>query len=102
MLARANILHMRTLCCLAREGSYTRAAATLGYSVSAVSLHISRLEADLGCDLLLRTSNGYVLTAAGRMVAESTEAIVAELERLSTSLIKHSQPVKQSQLLGHP
>lgn len=52
-----------------RAGSITAAAARLGVSQPAVSERISRLEAELGAELLVRTARGVTPTAAGDVLA---------------------------------
>jgi DNA-binding transcriptional LysR family regulator len=72
---------------VARERSFTRAAAKLGVSQSALSHTISGLEARLGLRLLTRTTRSVSPTEAGerllRTVGHRFEEIEAELEALS-------------------
>src|SRR5436190_14170353 len=72
---------------VARERSFTRAAAKLGVSQSALSHAISGLEARLGLRLLTRTTRGVSPTEAGERllltVGHGFEEIEAELEALS-------------------
>lgn len=71
---------------VATSGSVAGAASTLGFTPSAVSQQIKRLERDIGVALLERAGRGVVLTAAGtRLVTESTP-ILADLERLGADL----------------
>ncbi|WP_405371960.1 MULTISPECIES: LysR family transcriptional regulator [unclassified Microbacterium] len=71
---------------IATEGSVASAAATLGYTPSAVSQQIKRLEKDTGVALLERVGRGVVLTeAASRFVAASAP-ILADLERVRADL----------------
>src|SRR5437879_250600 len=76
-----------TLAAVARERSFTRAAAKLGVSQSALSHTISGLEARLGLRLLTRTTRSVSPTEAGerllRTVGHRFEEIEAELEALS-------------------
>jgi DNA-binding transcriptional LysR family regulator len=65
---------------LADSMSFTRAGERLGMTRSAVSKHVARLEAQLGAQLLTRTTRKLSLTAAGervqplaRQIAESVE-----------------------------
>src|SRR5262244_205268 len=68
---------------VARERSFTRAAAKLGVSQSALSQTIGQLEARLGVRLLTRTTRSVAPTEAGerllRTVAPRFEEIDAEL-----------------------
>jgi len=72
---------------VARERSFTRAAAKLGVSQSALSHTISGLEARLGLRLLTRTTRSVSPTEAGERllltVGHRFEEIEAELEALS-------------------
>lgn len=68
---------------VARERSFTRAAAQLGVSPSALSHTIRALEARLGLRLLTRTTRSVSTTEAGERLIQSVaprfEAITAEL-----------------------
>jgi len=72
---------------VAREGSFTRAAAQLGVSQSALSHTIRGLEAKLGIRLLTRTTRSVSPTAAGERllatVAPRFDEILAEVAALS-------------------
>src|SRR5947208_12115503 len=72
---------------VAREQSFTRAAAQLGVSQSALSQTIRGLEAKLGIRLLTRTTRSVAPTEAGerllRTVAPRFAEIDAEMAALS-------------------
>lgn len=72
---------------VARERSFTRAAARLGVSQSALSHTIRGLEARLGVRLLTRTTRSVSPTEAGdrllRSVGPHIDEVVTELESLS-------------------
>src|ERR671920_1429571 len=72
---------------VARERSFTRAAAKLGVSQSALSHTIRELEARLGLRLLARTTRSVSPTEAGERLLHTVgprfEEIEAELEALS-------------------
>ncbi|MGY0798564.1 LysR family transcriptional regulator [Lysobacter sp. A286] len=61
-------------------GSITNAAARLGIAKSIVSRRVSRLEAVLGAQLLIRTPRGTTLTDIGREYHVRAGAGLAELE----------------------
>jgi len=72
---------------VAREGSFTRAAAGLGVSQSALSYTVRTLEARLGVRLLTRTTRSVSLTEAGERllnrVAPHFDEIEIEIASLS-------------------
>ncbi len=82
-----NLNDLQALVTVAREGSFTRAAAQLGLSQSALSHTVSGLEARLGVRLLTRTTRKVALTDAGQRlydtVAPRFDAIAGEVAALS-------------------
>ena len=58
------IEQLEHIACVARTGSISRAAAELHMSQPALSRSIKRLEEELGCQLLHRTSNSSALLSA--------------------------------------
>ena len=86
-MAREGIADLTAFLAVARERSFTRAAAKLGVSQSALSQTIRELEARLGLRLLTRTTRSVAPTEAGerllRTVGPRVEEIEAELEALS-------------------
>lgn len=86
-MARANVNDLLAFLAVARERSFTRAAAQLGVSQSALSHTIRGLEARLGLRLLTRTTRSVAPTEAGdrllRGVGARFEEIDAELAALS-------------------
>ena len=86
-MERENISNLLAFVAVARERSFTKAAAKLGVSQSALSHTIRGLEARLGFRLLTRTTRSVAPTEVGerllRTVAPRFEEIEAELETLS-------------------
>jgi len=86
-MARANINDLIAFLTVARERSFTRAAAQLGVSQSALSHTVRGLEERLGVRLLTRTTRSVAPTQAGerllRTVAPRLEEIDAKLQALS-------------------
>jgi DNA-binding transcriptional LysR family regulator len=71
---------------IARYGSITRAAQTLGYTQSAVSRQIAALEADVGAQLFDRLPRGVALTEEGRCLLPHAEAVVNRMAAASRDL----------------
>lgn len=68
------------------NGSVTAAADALGYTPSAVSQQIKRLEKQAGVPLLERVGRGVMLTGHGRHLAEEGARLLAGLEELQAGL----------------
>ncbi|HEY3146806.1 MAG TPA: LysR family transcriptional regulator [Dongiaceae bacterium] len=86
-MPRQNVNDLLAFLAVARERSFTRAAAKLGVSQSALSHTIRGLEARLGLRLLTRTTRSVAPTEAGARLLQNVgprfEEIEAELEALS-------------------
>jgi len=94
---------MLTFALVVDAGSFTAAADGLGCSKAHVSQQISRLEKDLGVQLLFRTTRRLELTEAGRTLlrhsrqlretAESAHDAVEALRGEMTGVIRLTMPV---------
>jgi DNA-binding transcriptional LysR family regulator len=86
-MARQNVSDLLAFLAVARERSFTRAAAKLGVSQSALSHTIRGLEERLGLRLLTRSTRSVAPTEAGerlvRTVGPRFEEIDAELSALT-------------------
>src|SRR5437667_6836418 len=86
-MRRENVNDLLAFLAVARERSFTKAAAKLGVSQSALSHTIRGLEARLGLRLLTRTTRSVSPTEAGERLLQTVghrfEEIEAELEALS-------------------
>lgn len=77
---------VQSLRAVATEGSVAGAATVLGFTPSAVSQQIKRLERETGVALLERVGRGVLLTDAGTQLVVSTTPILADLERVRADL----------------
>src|SRR6266852_9108370 len=86
-MRRENVNDLLAFLAVARERSFTRAAAKLGVSQSALSHTIRELEARLGLRLLTRTTRSVSPTEAGERLLHTVgprfDEINAELTALS-------------------
>src|SRR3954453_19976298 len=86
-MQRGRLDDLQAFVAVARERSFTKAAAKLGISQSALSHTMRELETRLGVRLLTRTTRSVSPTEAGerllRNVSPRFEEIEAELEALS-------------------
>ena len=80
--------HLVALEAVAREGSFGRAATSLGYTQSAVSQQIATLERIVGARLVERPGGPrpVSLTEAGELLLRHAEAIVARLAAAQADL----------------
>jgi DNA-binding transcriptional LysR family regulator len=79
-MRRDNVNDLTAFIAVAREGSFTKAAAQLGVSQSALSYTIRTLEARLGLRLLTRTTRSVSLTEAGERLLHSIGPRFDEIE----------------------
>ena len=71
---------------VARAGSFAGAAATLCHTPSAVSQQVAALERSAGHTLVERSTRGVTLTAAGRVLLGTADAVHAELRAAEREL----------------
>ena len=93
-----DIQHLEAFCLVADELSFTKAAARMGYSQSAVSKIIIDLERECGATLFERSRSGVQITAEGQVLLpaahevvaahQSFETRVAEIHNLDSGLIR--------------
>ncbi|MBB3560232.1 DNA-binding transcriptional LysR family regulator [Rhizobium sp. BK512] len=99
-MIRTNLDDISAFLTVAREGSFTRAAALLGVSQSALSQTVRALEERMGLRLLTRTTRKVSPTDAGERLIQSVgprlEEISAELAQLSALREKPSGSVRIS------
>ena len=79
-MARADLSDLMAFLAVARERSFTRAAAKLGVSQSALSHTIRRLEARMGLRLLTRSTRSVSPTEAGERLLVSVGPRFEEIE----------------------
>jgi DNA-binding transcriptional LysR family regulator len=74
-----DVRRLRVLREVARYGSFSAAAESLGYTQPAISRHVALLERETGTMLLERRPAGVRLTDAGRLLVGHADAILARL-----------------------
>src|SRR5512145_3416978 len=97
-MQRGNINDLAAFLAVARERSFTKAAAKLGVSQSALSHTMRALEERLGLRLLTRTTRSVAPTEAGerllRTIGPRLDEIDAELAALSDLRDKPSGTIR--------
>ncbi|PRY85071.1 LysR family transcriptional regulator [Donghicola tyrosinivorans] len=71
---------------IVEEGSFSRAASRLNIAQPALSLHVRRMEEDIGAPLLLRGPHGVTPTEAGEVLARRAAALLADLAQTREEL----------------
>jgi DNA-binding transcriptional LysR family regulator len=78
---------------VATHGSVVAAAESLGYTPSAVSQQVKRLEKQTGVPLLERVGRGVMLTRHGRHLVEAGTRLLADLEQVESGLHRQAGAV---------
>ena len=91
------LLTMMAFVRVAESGSFTAAAAQLGVSVSAVAKAVTRLEEDLGVQLLVRTTRKLALNDDGREFFSRCQRILNDIEDAESS-VKGARQTPQGRL----
>lgn len=81
-----NVTRVGVLRAVARHGSFSGAAESLGYTQPAISRQIATLEAEIGTVLVKRGANGAQLTDAGEVLVRHAETIFAALDDAESEL----------------
>lgn len=98
-----NLERLRTLDALARHGSVSGAAEALHVTTSAVSQQMSKLEREVGQQLLAKNGRGVRLTDAGRLLAEHAGRILSQVELAQADLeAQRGQVVGELRLSAFP
>lgn len=82
-----DIEDLRTFVDVADAGGVSPAARRLGLAKSIVSRRLARLEAELGVQLLARTTRGAALTEAGATFREHAARACAEMEAAREAIV---------------
>ena len=85
-----DVRHLRLIKEVAEKGSLTKAVETLYLSQSALSHQLKELESQLGAPLFHRVNKKLLLTGAGKIVLESAERILEDIERTKIAVKKYT------------
>jgi DNA-binding transcriptional LysR family regulator len=86
---RHELRHVRAFLKVAELGSFTRAAAELHVSQSALTVQVKQLEDELGLMLLDRNKRGVTITAAGRDLLGPLRRLIVDTE----AIIGHARDI---------
>lgn len=82
--------HLQTFQAIVKEGSFLKAAEKLQYAQSTITLHIQKLEEELGVKLFSRRGKRTELTVAGRTLKDHTDQLLyraVQLQQAMTDLV---------------
>ncbi|NBE52463.1 LysR family transcriptional regulator, partial [Streptomyces boluensis] len=98
-----NLERLRTLDALARHGSVSQAATCLHVTTSAVSQQMTKLEREVGQQLLAKYGRGVRLTDAGRLLADHAGRILSQVELAQSDLeAQRGQAVGELRIAAFP
>lgn len=101
-MSKENLNDLRAFVAVARERSFTRAAAQLGLSRSALSHAMLALEARLGVRLLTRTTRSVSTTEAGARLLDAVAPRLDEIElELDSLSVMHGRPAGTVRITAH-
>jgi DNA-binding transcriptional LysR family regulator len=96
---------LRAFAAIARQKSFSRAAAELSISQPAVSKHIALLEREVGMQLVSRSPRGAELTREGAILADyvmRAEALLAQAQRALAAIVAGEEGVLSLAASGNP
>jgi molybdate transport repressor ModE-like protein len=94
------VRRLRLLRELSRHGTIAAAARVAGYTPSAVSQSLARLEDEVGATLLERDGRRVRLTPAAQGLVRRTERILAELDAAEAELAAEREVVRGDVVIG--
>ena len=96
-----DLRHLRYFVAVAEEGSLTVAAEKRLYTAQpSLSRQMRDLEAELGCELMIRGARGIELTAAGRVFLDHARIVLVQIEAAIAATRRAGTPAKSSFVLG--
>jgi LysR family hca operon transcriptional activator len=96
-----DLRHLRYFVAVAEEGSLTVAAEKrLHTAQPSLSRQMRDLEAELGCELMVRGAKGIILTNAGRVFLDHARVVLHQVEAAVEATRRAASPAKASFVLG--
>jgi LysR family hca operon transcriptional activator len=96
-----DLRRLRYFVAVAEEGSLTVAAEKrLHTAQPSLSRQMRDLEAELGCELMIRGAKGIELTTAGRVLLDHARVMLLQAEAAKEATRRAAQPAKASFVLG--
>lgn len=89
-----NLNRLVVFVAVVESGSITAAARRLGLAKTMVSVHLQRLEAEIGSSLLVRTTRRLHLTEAGSLFYEACQKILHDTEAAIADISSNTQQLR--------
>jgi DNA-binding transcriptional LysR family regulator len=89
-----NLNRLTVFAAVVETGSITAAAKRLGLAKTMVSTHMQRLEAEIGSNLLVRTTRRLHLTEAGSLFYEACQKILRDTETAIAQASSNTQQLR--------
>ena len=83
-------------------GSLTRAATVIGVAQPALTFQIAKLEKELGCQLLIRSTRGVHPTEAGMLLYREAQAILRKVQQIPQLLHRPATDPTGDVTIGFP
>jgi len=96
------LANIEALVAVVEAGGFSKAAERLNVAKSVVSRRVSMLEAELGVQLLRRTTRTQSLTGPGRQFYQRAVQILADLEEAEQSIVDSSAAIRGRLRLAAP
>jgi LysR family nitrogen assimilation transcriptional regulator len=97
-----DVRQLRYFACIAQCGSLSAAAERLRIAQPSLSLHMQRIEEELGVQLLVRSPRGVTLTGGGRRLYEHANSIIKLVEAAVADIREHSEEATGPVSFGFP
>ncbi|GHO70536.1 putative HTH-type transcriptional regulator YusT [Ktedonobacter sp. SOSP1-52] len=78
--------YLATFQTIVREGSFIKAAETLSYAPSTITLHVQHLESELGFKLFVRQGKQIQLSTAGQALYEQADTLLQHARTLEQTM----------------
>src|SRR5918992_1876565 len=95
-----DLRRLRLLSELSRRGTIAEVATVVGYTPSAVSQSLARLEREAGTALLERDGRRVRLTPAARGLVVRTDRVLTELDAAQSELAAEHETVRGDVVIG--
>ena len=95
-----SLTHLRAFWAVANAGSFTRASKQLGVAQATISQHISKLEDEIGAQVLLRHGGTVEITDAGRFLRRRVERILSEYDEAMDGIGQFTEGTRGMLKLG--